>query len=1231
MSVRSTDGNSLFFATGIDNSGLQSGVNKAVGVVRGMASAIGKINPFGALALLASVTFGAISREAYQLAKNFENAMKEVETISKATQENFKGISKAVFELSNITPDNPEKLANAYYQIVSAGYDGAKGLKLLETASKAAVGGVTDTQTAADGLTTVLNAFGIEAENVSEVADVMFKTVQLGKTTFSELASNLSTVAPIASSSGIRFEEVAAAIATLTKQGVPTAQAMTQIRSAIIGTNEVLGDGWSKTLSLQNAFELLYEKAGGSQTVLQEMVGRIEAVSGVLGVAGKNAKGAAKDLQEMTNATGASEEAFKRMASSNVNQLAILQNRIKVTTKDIGEAILGASNEIVGFLNKALEDSKALKKSFDQQRTALFRMKNALENTNTSEEERSKIIGDINSKYKDYLEGINAEKLSNEQLLTVLDKVNDAYVLRYQLKKRQNKLTEALRKQADLKDEFDNYGKNLQKQIERLQVIADDNGIDLKVNTSLSDEEILKSIRKQLKGVEGALEVKGGKFIRLGGFAGESIEVIDRLINKRKQVNHELEKQTQLIKQLTDENKNFKKTYLNTKDGETLAIQLINQTKSLEKLRELREYLTRENLVKALGFKESILVKLNKINTDKNAKNIAKYLQDENQEIRQAAKERLKILNTDFSFSLDKDNEGTTYKDILAKKREQYEEYENYITTLGKEEADKRFENLLQESESYAHYLQNQLEKFREFQDKKDAIVEAAAQSGVSLKPREKIKPIEIKPAYIDVNFKIDTTSLNAINNRIKKLYDDLYKARSDKERKLINQKIEAEQKKLGAAIEASRTELQINRDEVSNFSRLSNKKLKIEIDYWKKRLSLAKKGSDAAIEAEENIADAQAQIGANISNTIYEITGILGEASALFRKFGDEDMTQFLEQLEGIAEGAATIAMGATPGGNPLLIAQGALQVLNSALTVEVVSDTAKFEEAIKELEKAIDKLDYVISKSVGEDKISSRKDAIKELEELQRQADKAKDAELNARKEIKLLGIRIGKKGTGSGTDLAKLEELDQKAKDAKRKVQELNEELDQLYTGATEMTIVDSIISGLKEGKKSVKDFADNFRSLMQEAMLQSFQRNFLDKEVKKFYEKFAKAGSDSKYTADEIKALQNLYSQLISGTKNNIEAINQILEDTDIGSIGSENDRRTGLAGGISKITEDTANILAGTINNIRIDIENGLEIAEQNLTYLSQIAQNTSYNRHLESMDVRLSNIETLLS
>ena len=124
----------------------------------------------------------------------------------------------------------------------------------------------------------------------------------------------------------------------------------------------------------------------------------------------------------------------------------------------------------------------------------------------------------------------------------------------------------------------------------------------------------------------------------------------------------------------------------------------------------------------------------------------------------------------------------------------------------------------------------------------------------------------------------------------------------------------------------------------------------------------------------------------------------------------------------------------------------------------------------------------DYVISKSVGSDKISSRKEAIKDLEELEKQAKLAKDAELAARKEVKFLGITIGKKDDGSGTDPAKLEELEQKAEDAKRKVTELKDELSELYTGTTQTTIIDSIISGLKEGKNSVADFANNFKELM-----------------------------------------------------------------------------------------------------------------------------------------------------
>lgn len=78
--------NSLYFATALDNSGLRQGSVDAVGILQNMSSKIASINPFAALAVGAVAAFGIIATEAYKLAKDFEQAMKEVQTISAATQ-----------------------------------------------------------------------------------------------------------------------------------------------------------------------------------------------------------------------------------------------------------------------------------------------------------------------------------------------------------------------------------------------------------------------------------------------------------------------------------------------------------------------------------------------------------------------------------------------------------------------------------------------------------------------------------------------------------------------------------------------------------------------------------------------------------------------------------------------------------------------------------------------------------------------------------------------------------------------------------------------------------------------------------------------------------------------------------------------------------------------------------------------------------------------------------------
>ncbi len=1133
--------NSLFFATGLDNSGLASGSLDAVSIITSLGQKISKINPFAALAVGAISAFAIIAKESFKVAKNFEQAMKEVQTISSAVQKDFEGISKEVFDLTKITPDNPEKVARAFYQIVSAGFDGAEGLKLLEVGAKAAVAGVTDTATAADGITTILNAYKKEASEAEAVSDALFNTVKLGKTTYNELAASISNIAPIASASNIPLNEILSTIATLTKQGVPTAQSTTQIRAAIVGLQKAGELDGAKTF--QENMQALYDSVDGNQTALLEEVGSVEALQAILAVAGKNAKSATADLESYQTVVGATEEAFTRMATSNVNQWQILRNRIRAGTKGIGDAVLAISSNVAEGLNEILEPLDSVVASLEKERLELLKVESKIKDVNTSNEDRLKIINELKEKYPQLLKDIDAETVSNNDLSISIAKINDQLINQIVLREKEREVEDQNKTTAEKKIELIRQEEKVREQLVKL---AEKEGKTIKDNATLTEQardlffQFSESQRRAGRAVSPIVEF---------GFQIAQLEALQKSLN------------------------------FEEKQGAKILSE-------------------KEALAKRLGI-------VLKSNADD-------------------------IKNTDPTPSPVTDPEDdSTYAEFLQKRKDEYESYENFIIQLGKEKADERFENLLKEGEDYGKFLQNQLDQAKSFAEER-AVIDAAADAGIIIKrkPIEKVElAVEVQPIVQEIV--IDETSINVINRRLEKLNKEYVEAQTDAEREILAEKIKIEKEKLKQAERFLNEEEGLYGNLQRSISDLRNKELRSYIELWQKKLRVAKEGSAEAAEAEGNIQNAQEQIGQNTANTIQEIVGILNEASALFRKFGDEDTARLLNQLSDVANGIGTIAAA---GGDPLKIAKGVLEIANSALKIEVVSDTANFEKVIKDLENSIDRLDFVISKSLGQDKITSRLDAIDDLKKLEEQADRAKEAELEARKEVKLLGITISKKGSGSGTDPAKLEELEQKAEDARRKVEELKTEINELYTGATQSTLADSIIDGFREGKRSAEDFAETFEELMRNAIFEALKIKYLEKASNDFFEQFgALAGDDDGLTAADISNLSNLADQIFSSSVKELEALNKILEEAGIAGGVFGDTRKQSLAGSISTITEDTANILSGTLNSIRLDIATGLSIAGQSSLYLSQIALNTGYNKHLESIDLKIGEIRSSLN
>jgi len=257
--------------------------------------------------------------------REFEKEWANVTTMLSISSNETKILKDELLRLSPTLGDTT-KLAEGMYQVLSASIEPAKAIRFLGEAAKAAKAGVTDTKVAVDALTTVINAYGMAAEDVTDVSDIMFQVVKSGKITYEELSASLGTVVPVASQVGVSFEDVAAATATLTRQGIDAQTATMQLRQVFMAILKPGDQAKKMAEDLKIEFSLLglkskglvgflkdlKEKTGGNTEKMAALVPNVRALTGVLALAGEQADAFAEDQIKMLNAAGATEEAFRK-------------------------------------------------------------------------------------------------------------------------------------------------------------------------------------------------------------------------------------------------------------------------------------------------------------------------------------------------------------------------------------------------------------------------------------------------------------------------------------------------------------------------------------------------------------------------------------------------------------------------------------------------------------------------------------------------------------------------------------------------------------------------------------------------------------------------------------------------------------------------------------------------------------------------------------------------------
>ena len=191
----------------------------------------------GGLAKVATVgliAVGAGIGVAVSQAVKFDDAMRQIETQAGASREELEKMKPALLGLAASVGTAPEDLAAGLFHVESAGFRGAKALDVLKIAAEGAKVGHADLESVTNALTGALNSGVKGIENTTEAMGTLNAIVGAGNMRMQDLSDAFGTgILVTAKTFGISIQSVGAAIADMTRQGVPAIDAATRLRMGI--------------------------------------------------------------------------------------------------------------------------------------------------------------------------------------------------------------------------------------------------------------------------------------------------------------------------------------------------------------------------------------------------------------------------------------------------------------------------------------------------------------------------------------------------------------------------------------------------------------------------------------------------------------------------------------------------------------------------------------------------------------------------------------------------------------------------------------------------------------------------------------------------------------------------------------------------------------------------------------------------------------------------------------
>lgn len=292
--------------------------------------------------ILAAATAG------FKLHSDFANGIAKISTLVDTTVVSMQKVSDEIRAVSDETGAGVADLSESVYQAISAGVDAGHAVGFVKDMTIAAKAGFTDTTTAVNGVTTVLNAYGKSAEEATAVTDQMLLAQNFGKTSFGEMAQSMGNVIPIAAQLNVSTQELFGSIAVLTKNGIRTSEAITGLKAAYSNILKPSAEAAKLAQSLGLEFNAAHLQSvgwvkflgevkratGGDVEQMAQLFGSVEGLNSILVLTGKGAGDFDKVMDQMAQSAGMTREAYEKMLTPS-EQMQIAMNQLKNAGMDL--------------------------------------------------------------------------------------------------------------------------------------------------------------------------------------------------------------------------------------------------------------------------------------------------------------------------------------------------------------------------------------------------------------------------------------------------------------------------------------------------------------------------------------------------------------------------------------------------------------------------------------------------------------------------------------------------------------------------------------------------------------------------------------------------------------------------------------------------------------------------------------------------------------------------------